>query len=342
MAKNNPGIGADITGSLSAEESAALEADRNNPEPVVKSNDTGNLPDPAPQPDPVPASATPDPAAQVPDPVAQPTPTAAPVIPEAKVPLAALHEERQRRKEVEQQNALLQQRTNAILENMARQAAPQQVQPPAPELPDPNKDPAGYILAVLDAQQKKIDALTSGTTQQQQTTQQMTVLQQVQRRAEFMENEYKKATPDYENAVAYLRQSREAELIALGYSDPMARQSQLSQDLMGIAITAAQQNTNPAEIVYNMAKGRGYGVAPATPAPALAAPPTPAAPAAPATPQPNLTTVAAGQQQAAVSLSGTPGTAPAKVTAKTLLEMSPADFDKFMNDSGNRRQFMGD
>ncbi len=155
--------------------------------------------------------------------------------------------------------------------------------------------------------------------------------------AQSHEIEFTKANPDYTDAFQYLRQNRDAELIAMGYSDPGMRQQIISNDAIQIAAQALQTNRNAAEAVYNIAKARGW--APKTP-------PSPAATPKPAEPHPDtvkLQNVAKGQKTAA-SLGQVNGSAPAETGIKAVLDMSDEDFAaKYAGQDGeaNWRKLMG-
>lgn len=167
------------------------------------------------------------------------------------VPLEALHEERTKRKdidrrfrEVEIENARFRERF-AILEKA------QQVAPTAP--PDPETDFIGAVKhqnETLTQLQKRLEQRDAAD-------------QEAHQRGELVRNyaaaasDFERATPDFKPAYAHLLQSRAAELAELGYSPGEIQQAIQNEELQ-IATVAFQKGKNPGEIIYNLAKQRGY------------------------------------------------------------------------------------
>src|SRR5208337_1715706 len=75
--------------------------------------------------------------------------------------------------------------------------------------------------------------------------------------ASALESEFVRATPDYGAASDFLRQSRDAELAALGMP-PQQRLASIQAEAVQLAALALQANRNPAELVYSLARSRGY------------------------------------------------------------------------------------
>lgn len=265
---------------------------------------------PAPDPSPVPAEATTDAQPEQPDRRPQ------------MVPHAALHEERERRKEMErrlteeaQQRRVLEERTNLLLQRIAQ---PQQ-EAPAEPLPKPEQDPFGYLTGTLQRQGSDIETVRQQLAVRQQQEQHAAAVAQIQQQAMALEAEFRSATPDYDAAVAHLRATRARELEIAGFADPMQRHNLLSQEALGIAARAMQSGRNPAEMIYEIAKHRGYQ-RPEAQAPQQTPTETPAE---------RIQRAAAAQQQGR-GLSQVRGTGPAPLTANALLEMSPAKFEEFL------------
>jgi hypothetical protein len=164
------------------------------------------------------------------------------------VPLNALHEERERRKELAdelkrereerlQREAKLQERLDTLFRS--RQEAEQ---PKAPTWDD----------SPLDA----------GKATTQEVQQIKAHLQQQAQQKQFADavgmkiSEFRTTTPDYDAAYQHLIQSRTEEL-ALIYGPEQARQF-VGQEEFNIALAAMQQGKNPAEVAYALAKQRGY------------------------------------------------------------------------------------
>jgi hypothetical protein len=244
---------------------------------------------------------------------------AAEAAPEVKkvVPLAALHEERRARQELQRQLA---EDRRQHQETMARfNQRIEALVTPQRQAPDREQDPVGY----LDERIGQV-ALT-----QQQLIQQNQFREQAQRQAQAMEqaqnhvrsvaHEFVKTTPDLGDAVTHLNTMRTRELIALG-NDPTQAATRAAQELDEASIAWAVNGRNPAETAYELAKARGY-----TPKAAQSA----------------ADKIAAQQKgtAAARSLGGGGAVSAGKLTAEALANMSDADFAKLSE--SDWRQAMG-
>lgn len=276
--------------------------------------------------EPAAAPAQPEPPA---DPPAEddPAPPAADKRPQM-VPHAALHEERERRKEVDRALAeerkarqTLEERTNLLLQNIQQRQPPPA--PAQPELPDYTQDPAGHIVAVQQQQARVLNDVIQAITARAQQDQQTQGITATQQRALAMEQQFARDTPDYVQAVDHLSTTRHRQLQAAGWEDAAERQAIISREALGVAERALQMGRNPASVIYDIAKEYGF----------TGAAPTPTASDTPAAPQPNgaekLQQLERGQQQAR-SLGNARGAGPAPLTAQRLLELDDKEFAKMM------------
>ena len=244
------------------------------PEPAAEPEPAAAVPEPA-RPSPVPATieGARDPLTgrftQAPEPAqpAVPAPAVTPPEPAKVIPLAAHLEERARWKA----------EMKAMEDRLARLEKP--AEPPAPE-PDFVTDPKGYV----DAKTERALAALKQVEERLEPVQQATELQQFLGHVAAVEGEFVRATPDYYDALAHVRQVRASQLAELF---PSATQAQIAQQLLGEEVSVAHnlvaQGRNPAETVYRLARTYGFVPKPAaTPAPAAsAAPAVPAVPKAP-------------------------------------------------------------
>jgi len=185
--------------------------------------------------------------------------------------------------------------------------------PKAPEIPDINSDPIGHFQAKQAELERKLQEAESWRKQTQQVTQQQEVLQKIGTEVSRLEQEFAKSTPDYHQAQQHLFASWAQEAQALGASPEEA----IRFWSMQIVQRAGQQNKNPAQVAYELAKQRGYtGAAPKPQAPTQ-------------TQQgPNLDTIQRGLA-ASKSTSAAPGkAAPGTPTIEALLQMDDDDFAK--------------
>ena len=242
------------------------------------------------------------------------------------VPHGAFHEERERRKAVEKELTDLREkyargdeRLRLITEAMQQRPAPQQ-QPQAepPKVIDPKED----IFGAYEQLKAELAELKGGVEQTKQETQQEREFKVV--RDDYIAdlNRFGAAEPAFADAFRFVAQTRAAELKLLGHPETQIPQL-LGQEELQLAIQARQRGVSPAEMLFAVAKARGFAPKAAEPAPA----PAPAAPAE--TPAQKAERVAAGQAGPGKSLSAAGGAPAGEVTFEMLAQMSEADFEAF-------------
>jgi hypothetical protein len=231
---------------------------------------------------------------------------------EKVVPYGALHEERERRKELQQEVQEYRERTRKIEEAMQKLI---EIQTPGMKEPTFEEDP-------LEAARIKIERLEQYTKQQQaQAEQQAQYQAQVAKQQQFLgkyhqdAQDFMKAAPDFQDAYKHLVNSRLNEYKASGYDDGMANRL-LLEDEMAIAGKAYQDGVNPAQRIYEIAKLRGYQKV--------------AAPVAPVTQNTDSDKLAQLEKtiQASKSLGSSGGRVDKGLNPEALLEMDDEDFMK--------------
>jgi hypothetical protein len=250
--------------------------------------------------------------------------------PEKKlVPLDALHEERARRKELQEKlEAVERQRAAdmAKLDERLRVLAGNQQQ--QADTPSVDQDPVGAIKH----QGAELAELRARLQQADEQAQLVTVYQS-------QASEFASKAPDFFDAYEHLKRVRHAEMAAAGVPPHMI--GRVFQDTeLRLAADALRQGVNPAERLYGIAKALGYAPK-AAEQPTSSATPSPAAAAAagPA-PQKALETIAAGQA-AAASLAAAGGSAPPTLTLDSLLAMDEDEFAAVATDPKKWRKAMG-
>lgn len=171
------------------------------------------------------------------------------------VPHQALHEERERRKAVEaeaqklrEERAALNERFRIINEMQNRaQEAPQE------EMPDPEQDPLGAIRWQTRELNRLREEQAQFNQREQQGQQHNTFVRQYQAQAQA----FAKETPEFNDAYQHLFTSRVQELMLTGYSQGDAQQLAI-RDEEAIARSAMQQGKNPASVMMELAKHRGW------------------------------------------------------------------------------------
>ena len=228
-----------------------------------------------------------------------------------RVPLKALQEERQKRAEYERQLQEYQRREAewqqwaAQQQQMAQQPQEQYVEP------DPETDPIG----ALKAAQERLNYI-------QQEAQERAYVEQLNTVAYQAATQYQQAVPDYQDAYRYALNSRAQELMTLGtpqHDIPAI----LQQEELRLVDTALRSRRNPAEVIYQFAKARGFQGKPAQPAAAAPAP-TPAA-----APDPALQN--ARREVAASASSGGAPASKGQMSVSDMMNLNGAAFDAAWN-----------
>jgi hypothetical protein len=162
------------------------------------------------------------------------------------VPLAALHEERDKRKELQGQMDRFKQDFVDLKESLK------------PKEPEP--EPIDYNVDPIGATKQKLEALEKVTEETHKTNQEMQQFQEQQRIATSIkqhEDAFKAQTPDYDDAFNHIINLRTNELKIMGYNDQQIADT-IAQGAFGIGVSALQQGKNPAQVLYEMAKNYGY------------------------------------------------------------------------------------
>lgn len=184
--------------------------------------------------------------------------------PEARartVPLAALHEERARRKElaaqIEQLRAQQAERDRIIEERLAALM-------PKPQVPAFEENPAEHLRQKLETVAQTQQATAAQIEAWNRAQQEQAAKAQLAVRVQAAEAEFSRQAPDYLDAIKHLASARVQELMAFGHDEEAARQQSV-QELHQHAYWCAANGKDPAAIAYALAKARGYQAKPAAP-----------------------------------------------------------------------------
>lgn len=236
------------------------------------------------------------------------------------VPLAALHEERQKRKELAAEIQRVreeQARRDALLEQRLAALTQQREQEQVPSF---DENPAAHLRYGQEQLQQTVQATDQKLQAWQQAQHQQAQMQQLASAVQSHEAAFVQQAPDYTEAVSYLRNQRAAEMMADGLSEGEAVQK-AHQELVHMALSRAQAGQNPAEVAYRIAKARGYVTKQAQP-----------------TPEQRIQNQQKGVTAAKTLGSG--GPANNKITAETLASMSDEEFAELTKGS-NWNKLMG-
>src|SRR5690348_5727042 len=173
------------------------------------------------------------------------------------VPLEALQEARQEAKTLKQQQAELAAWKQQV-EPLLAQLKPQKTGNPY----DPNAQPNEYANYEWEAQKREVAELKQARERdaQQQLAAQRT--QQILGWADTQRQSFEKATPDFKDALDFAVESRSNELKAIGMNDMEISQAVEASkaEIIMLAANRTMQGTptNPAQLIYEFAKARGY------------------------------------------------------------------------------------
>lgn len=231
---------------------------------------------------------------------------------EKVVPLAALHEERARRREMKQQMEAMEARLQQILSKMDSKN-----EQPAPDFEEAPLDALKHQTELI---QKQLQQQNEALTQQQQAKQ----AEEYQNRliehyrtdaARFTQN-----NPDFMEAYSYMYNSRVNELQAYGYPQEQIAQIMKNEEL-SLVHQATQNEMSPAEVIYNVARARGYT---AKQAQEIAK----SAESTQKSEVENKFDMVAKGQEASKSLSNSGGKSEKDISLEALAEMDDEEFDK--------------
>lgn len=214
---------------LTADETAAMQAMQADTAPVEPAEPAAPvvLAEPAP--------AAPETAPEAPE-AAKPPP--------GMVPQQALHQERERRKEIERRFAEME-------AQLAKLTAPP---PQEIVVPDPVLQPEAFKKWQVD----QIKAHAEKLAEVERNAQESVLLQRLDRDVA----QFRVAMPDYDNAYKFAVQSRERELALYGYSPEHIAQ-QIEVDVRYLVQQAYAEGKNPGAKFYEFAQVRGYAPQPA-------------------------------------------------------------------------------
>jgi hypothetical protein len=169
--------------------------------------------------------------------------------------------EQRRMDELEHRQRMFQELYEGQMKARQEELAPKEEAPP-----DPEQDVVGYIkyMEKQRAQDREqIQELRQGREQTQQLTERQQLVQDLRSRAQADAQEFIKEAPDFHEAYQYMRESRLAELQAVGVSLQNAI-AHVDNEELQLNAHSVRSKRNIAGSFYAMAKARGWqGKAPA-------------------------------------------------------------------------------
>lgn len=163
----------------------------------------------------------------------------------------AMHEERMRRKEEQRARRDLEAKVKAMEERFQQLVAEQNKIPRIEEAPVDNLDTR---LALIEQQERARQEQAQKEALEKQYKQES---ERVLSDYRDMAEDFKAEAPDFTDAYNHFVQVRIAEFKALGYSDDEAADAAL-QDELQFADSLMRQGKNPAKVIYEITKARGW------------------------------------------------------------------------------------
>lgn len=243
------------------------------------------------------------------------------------VPHGRFHREMQRRKQAEQRAQEIERNYSVLTERMTQLMALQQPQQAQTEQQaQPSGPPKGDPVALLEWLAERAVQQEQANVQYAEQNRQQAEHQQLTSRLEQVEQSFRTATPDYDEALSFMAESRDRELqIAYPLSTAEQRQAYIVNEWRGMTAANMEAGRNPAQQIYELAKARGY---------ARKAAPAPAA----ETGQQVADDIAKREaaRQASMSLGATGGGVAntGQVSPEQLLDMSDAEFEAYKKKHG--------
>lgn len=137
-------------------------------------------------------------------------------------------------------------------QQQAQQQQAQQEQQKA--IPNPEEDPFGYMRH-LETEIARLNSAQQDVQTQTQEQQQANYVKDAFRRDA---QAFSQETPDFLDAYQHLLKARDAELQALGKVNPQERATIMAREELSIVQQCFAQQRSPAQVMYELARGRGY------------------------------------------------------------------------------------
>jgi hypothetical protein len=126
------------------------------------------------------------------------------------------------------------------------------------ELPDFNVDPEAYLKMKTEQMEQHLQELRERAEQEEQARARAAEEQNLLAHYRQSAADFSKTNTDFQEAYNYLLDLRGKELELMGITDPQTRAQVVRYEEMQLASMARDQGRNPAEVLYNLSKTRGF------------------------------------------------------------------------------------
>jgi|SRR5882724_909797 len=270
------------------------------------------------------------------------------------VPHQAFHEERTRRKELEaktvtqqEQLARVQERLSVLTEIIQGQEQLQRGAQKTETAPEPEAEinPEVDVFASVAQLQKRDGERAARLAEIERNANQR--IDAIQQEALYRQDAltFAMKTPDFPDAYRYFNERRRDELKILGFTDEAQIDNRIMGEERALMALGLREKRSPSQIIYDMARNRGYAPKASEPAPAPAPITQTAQPVQAAQPTvPQISPDSAQRVQntqngqgASRSLSGAGGASGDGLTVQQLADMSEEDFLQFAGKIGAKK-----
>jgi chromosome segregation ATPase len=173
---------------------------------------------------------------------------------DATVPLSALNESRAQQRQLQNEVNAMREQLQVVDTLKAELDAHRKGQVDVAAEQEFNNDPLGSLQKSVKGLEEKI---TNTSVEQQQREQQMAQEQEMVQNIASQVNQFKQQQPDYDLALNHIMSQQAQELQMMGATEQQISEA-LAQSAQQIALNALNSGQNPGEMVYNLAKLRGY------------------------------------------------------------------------------------
>lgn len=165
--------------------------------------------------------------------------------------------ERVRRKEIQKQIDAIKQENEQLKTTFNRILSKAQEQAEQANIPSFETDPIGALKYENQKLQNKVNELDQNNLQSKQEKDIQNRQTQFINEYRAKANEFKRSTPDFDDAYNFLLENRMQEFEMAGFTPEQATQL-VHEDEAAIAANHLAKGSNPADAIYKLAKLRGY------------------------------------------------------------------------------------
>ncbi len=185
--------------------------------------------------------------------------------PQKMVPLAALHEARDRSHDLQEQLRSTNDkmvRMETLFEQFQKETLGRARGEGAGDgeatIPTYEEDAEGHLRGTIDSLQQRLGAVEKEGGARKEAEKSQATEQGLLERYAGSVRAFSQETPDFQDAYDHLAKAIDQDLIARGYEDPAERKNVMDYEEGRMVGRALQGRKDPAKLIYDYAKSRGY------------------------------------------------------------------------------------